>query len=98
MTANGERLPGKAICIGTGLLLLLAIGTAQAQTPRKAILAYYAGPPERLDSFDAGQMTHIIYCFGHVDSNNRMILATRKDTLVIQKMVAMKAENPGLKV
>ncbi len=78
------------------LSLLLAAGV-HAQKAKKAVLAYYAGGPERLDSFDAAQMTHIIYCFGHLDGN-RLKIASGKDTMVIQKMVAMKQKNRELKV
>ena len=63
----------------------------------KAVLAYYSGSPERLDSFDARQMTHIIYCFGHLDGN-RLKIGSARDTMVIKKMVAMKRQNPALKV
>ena len=71
--------------------------TAQAQKKEKAVLAYYSGSPERLDSFDATQMTHIIYCFGHLNGN-RLKIRSAKDTLTIRKMVAMKEKNPALKV
>ncbi|MBB1284295.1 glycoside hydrolase family 18 protein [Flavisolibacter sp. BT320] len=83
-----------------GTLLLLALFTTSrslAQKPDKAVLAYYSGSPERLDSFDARQMTHIVYCFGHLDGA-RLKIRSSKDTLTIQKMVAMKQKNPSLKV
>ena len=77
------------------LFLLMTIpSTAQNKT---AVLAYYSGSPERLDSFDARQMTHIIYCFGHLNGN-RLKINSRRDTLTIRKMVAMKQQNPELKV
>ncbi len=68
-----------------------------AQENQKAIIAYYAGSPEKLDSFNAKLMTHIIYCFGHLD-RNRIKIKSYRDTLVIQKMVALKSRNPALKV
>ncbi len=68
-----------------------------AQKNQKAIIAYYAGTPERLDSFNAKLMTHIIYCFGHLEGN-RIKLKSYRDTLIIQKMVALKNKNPALKV
>jgi chitinase len=42
-------------------------------------------------------MTHIIYCFGHLDGN-RLKIGSARDTLVIKRMVAMKGKNPALKV
>ena len=88
----------KKIALGLLLLSLSAFIPAQAQKPKKAILAYYSGPPERLDSFDARQMTHIVYCFGHVDSTGWFSIRSARDTAVIRKMVAMKEINPNLKV
>ena len=68
-----------------------------AQKNQKAIIAYYAGSPEKLDSFDAKLMTHIIYCFGRLEGN-RIKLRSYRDTLIIQKMVALRNKNPALKV
>ncbi len=68
-----------------------------AQNKDKAVIAYYSGGPERIDSFDAKLMTHIIFCFAHL-ANNRMKLGSYRDTLTIQKMVALKQKNPALKV
>lgn len=79
------------------LFQLLVVSAAQAQQNGKAVIAYYAGSPERLDSFDANSMTHIIYCFGHL-AGNRLQIRSTKDTLLIQKMVSMKTKNPTLKV
>lgn len=86
------------IKIVTALLLfqLSLLQSVQAQQ-RKAVIAYYSGGLEALDSFDANSMTHIIYCFGHL-KGNRLHLNSAKDTLLIQKMVAMKQKNPQLKV
>ena len=78
-------------------LALFCSTTLQAQKKGKAVLAYYSGSPERLDSFDATQMTHIIYCFGHLNGN-RLKIRSAKDTLTIRKMVALKEKNPALKV
>lgn len=80
------------------LLSLFALNTVQAQLQGKAILSYYSGPADRLDSFDANQMTHIIYCFGHLDKAGRLKIGSARDTAVIRKMVGMKAKNPALKV
>lgn len=77
-------------------MLLLAAVCLPAQK-KTAVMAYYAGSPERLDSFDARQLTHIIYCFGHLDGD-RLHIKSSRDTLMIQKMVAMKVINPSLKV
>src|SRR6476660_3831563 len=86
--------------IGIGLLFLfqgIMLQTLQAQQKSKAVLAYYSGSLEALDSLDARNMTHIIYCFGHLQGN-RLHIGSAKDTLLIQKMVGLKKVNPQLKV
>jgi chitinase len=75
---------------------LLPIGTA-AQQPNKAVIAYYAGNAEALDSFNMRNITHLIYCFGHL-KGNKFNLDSGADTVLLQKMVALKKENPQLKV
>jgi chitinase len=77
------------------LLSLPAIQEVSAQ--KKAVIAYYSGSLEALDSFSAKNMTHIIYCFGHL-KGNKLHLGRQRDTLLIQKMVAMKKTNKDLKV
>ena len=61
------------------------------------VLAYFAGNVAQLDSFDVQKITHIIYCFGHLNGN-QFILGKPADTLIIQKMVSLKSQNPQLKV
>jgi chitinase len=83
-------------------ILILAIslflsGLNSASAQKKAVIAYYSGGLQALDSFDANKFTHIIYCFGRLKGNNLHLRGSR-DTLLIQKMVAMKKTNKKLKV
>jgi len=84
-------------------LLILAIslfffsGINPASAQKKAVIAYYSGGLQAIDSFDANKFTHIIYCFGKMKGNNLHLRGSR-DTLLIQKMVAMKKTNKKLKV
>lgn len=79
------------------ILLIFLISCHSIQAQKKAILAYYAGPIELLDSFNTKQFTHVIYCFGHLQ-DNRLHLGKARDTAMVQKMVALKKRNPQLKV
>jgi len=81
------------------LILLLCLFTNIQQTiaQKKAVIAYYSGNLAALDSFNADTFTHIIYCFGHLNGNV-LKLNSKKDTLLVQKMVAMKKQNKHLKV
>ncbi len=80
------------------ILLFFAGTAAYSQTKNNIrVLSYYAGPAEALDNFDANQMTHIIYCFGHLNGN-RFHIRSARDTAVILKMMSLKSRNPELKV
>ena len=78
-------------------IILSFTATQQISAQKKAVIAYYSGGLEALDSFNAKNMTHIIYCFGHL-KGNKLHLSRQRDTLLIQKMVAMKKANKDLKV
>src|SRR5215203_3424135 len=85
------------------LSLLLSLGffisthcTAQKNNDLK-VIAYYSGPIAALDSIDVNKISHIIFCFGHVNGH-RYKVDNAKDTAIIKKMVSLKAKNPELKV
>jgi len=61
------------------------------------VIAYYHGPISGLDSIDVNKITHIIFCFGHLDGQHYKV-DNAKDTAIIKKMVSLKAKNPELKV
>jgi chitinase len=91
-------MKGKTILISVLFIThLLLAQTIQAQHNGKAVLAYYSGSLQALDSFDANSFTHLIYCFGHLQGN-KLHISKEKDTLLIQKMVGLKKVNPQLKV
>lgn len=70
---------------------------AQPKRQQPAVIAYYAGRPTTIDSFDVTQLTHLIFSFGHL-KGNRLNINNARDTLTIQNLVAQKRRNPGLKV
>ena len=61
------------------------------------VLAYYSAGPEKVDSLPATKLTHIIYSFCHL-TGNKLTIDNAKDTLTIQKLVALKKQNPNLKI
>lgn len=79
------------------LISSISLIAQQKTAARPYVISYYAGSAERLDSFNVQQMTHLIYCFGHLEGN-AFHLADPKDSLLIQKMVGLKKKNPQLKV
>lgn len=88
-------------------LVLLAIytnGFSQPQLkkagkvqPPLAVIAYYAGQAAQVDSFAAEKLTHIIFSFCHL-KGNQLAVDNARDTLTIQRLVALKKRNPQLKV
>lgn len=82
--------------IGLPIFLLLFLSLSSI-AQKKAVIAYYAGSLQKLDSFDARNFTHIIYCFGHLQGD-QLKLRGANDTAIIQKMVSMKSQNKDLKV
>lgn len=81
-------------CLSILLSLQIIAMVCRAQP---AIIAYYAGPADRVDSFEVEKLTHIIFSFCHLKGNH-LNVDRAGDTLTIQKMVQLKARNPKLKV
>src|SRR5215218_2796415 len=77
------------------ILALTVAGNAQKQP--FTIIAYYAGGPAQIDSFETEKLTHIIFSFCHL-KDNRLNVDNARDTQTIQKLVAQKKKNPSLKV
>ncbi len=61
------------------------------------VIAYYSGPIAELDSIDVNKISHLIFCFGHLDGS-RYKVDNAKDTAIIKKMVSLKEKKPSLKV
>ncbi len=83
--------------------LLLALSLLQycfSQSPRKknfTVTGYYAGNTTAIDSFEVGKLTHLIFSFCHLDGN-KLSLGRSTDTVILQKMVALRQKNPSLKI
>jgi chitinase len=88
------RSPKLLLSIAIGLFPLLV--QAQQGVERPALIAYYAGPGHDLDRKRIDQLTHLIWCFGHLDGDS-MVVAPAQEK-VIRKMVGFKRQNPSLKV
>ena len=90
-----------AAAIRNLFLLLVVTLFAQASLAQQKkdlpVIAYYNGPAERLDSFNIGQLTHLIFSFGHLNGN-RLQIDHAGDSACIRKMVSFKQRYPKLKV
>lgn len=78
-------------------LLFFVLVMSYIVKAQPAIIAYYAGPPQRVDSFEVEKLTHIIFSFCHL-KGNRLNVDNARDTLTIETMVKLKKRNPKLKV
>lgn len=82
------------------LLTLLISSTAFVFAPKPApieVIAYYSAGPEQVADIDPKKMTDIIYSFGHL-KGNRFAIDNARDSLTLKKLVALKKQNPALKV
>lgn len=76
------------------LLPLLLAAALAGQEP--ALIAYYAGDGRNLEEHGIEQLTHLIWCFGHLEGDS-MVIAPEQET-VIHTMVGFKQRNPALKI
>ncbi len=80
------------------LLMMIPFRALLAQKKNDIrVIAYFSGSLNQLDSIDLGKITHIIYCFGHLDGH-RLNIGNANDTAKIKKMVGLKSRRPELKV
>jgi chitinase len=79
------------------VLTIIISGQGLAQKKEMIVEAYYFKGISQLDSFDMKKLTHIIFCFGHLDGS-RYKIDDANDSMLIKKMVSMKSINPKLKV
>lgn len=92
------------IALPTLFLLTICINGFSQSSSKKAgkdhsiaVIAYYAGQAAQVDSFAAEKLTHIIFSFCHL-KGNQLTVDNARDTLTIQRLVALKSRNPQLKV
>ncbi|HVS95851.1 MAG TPA: glycosyl hydrolase family 18 protein [Puia sp.] len=87
--------------LSLALLLALAVYHTDAQTAanarRLAIIGYYAGRNTTIDSFPMNELTNVIYSFCHL-RGNRLWVNNSGDSDRIRHLVALKVQNPSLKV
>lgn len=80
------------------VFLTMAIhGQLMSQQPEMMVKAYYSSGAAQLDSFDLKKITHLIFCFGHLNGSKYKI-DNAKDSALIKKMVSLKSRNPKMKV
>ena len=79
------------------LIFVLITQISTAQQKEFSVIAYYAGPVERLDSFPIGKLTHLIFSFGHL-KGNRLQIDNAGDSACIRKMASYKRRYPKLKI
>src|SRR6185312_10344370 len=87
--------------ISSILLFSLVTSFCNAQKKRDkndiAVIAYYAGRGNTIDSFEIEKLTHLIFSFCHL-KGNRLSVDHARDSATITDMVALKKRNPQLKI
>ena len=79
------------------LPLLLFFSICKSQKNDIAVIAYYTGGTDNIDSFAIGKLTHIIFSFAHLKGNN-LNIKNAADSALIKKLVSLKNKFPNLKV
>lgn len=79
------------------LVWIFSLSNLYSQPGDFSVIAYYAGGPKNLDSFEVEKLTHIIFSFSHLKAN-RLNIDNAEDSATIFKLVSLKKRNPGLKV
>ncbi|HYE55815.1 MAG TPA: glycoside hydrolase family 18 protein [Chitinophagaceae bacterium] len=85
------------LLILSAFAIIATTASGQKNNQPFTIIAYYAGGPAQVDSFDTDKLTHIIFSFCHL-KGNRLNVHNARDTQTIQKLVGLKKNNPKLKV
>lgn len=68
-----------------------------AQTIKNpAIIAYYHGSTDDVDKYPVEKLSHIIYCFLHLNGN--VLQDNENDSIAILRLSELKKRNPSLKV
>ncbi|MEO8589677.1 MAG: glycosyl hydrolase family 18 protein [Flavobacteriales bacterium] len=79
-------------------VLLAVSGMAQERPPGEVpvLIGYYAGNGDGLEEYRIEQLTHLIWCFGHLQGDSMMVAP--EQGAIIGRMMALKERNPGMKV
>lgn len=84
-------------------VLILALTTSFCYAQKEkgknniAVIAYYAGRSNTIDSFEIEKLTHLIFSFCHL-KGNRLSVDHAWDSATIRDMVGLKSRNPQLKI
>jgi chitinase len=78
-------------------LLLAGLLSSGLSAQQPALIGYYAGDGHDLYGREIGKMTHLIWCFLHLQGDSLAPLDKDQEK-VIRKMVGFKREHPELKV
>ncbi|MDE3182546.1 MAG: glycoside hydrolase family 18 protein [Bacteroidota bacterium] len=82
------------------LLYIFTVSFCNAQKKKSVninVIAYYAGRPTMIDSFQVEKLTHLIFSFCHLKGDSLAVM-NAVDSQTIKNMVALKKRNPELKV
>lgn len=87
----------KLLVLTFSLALLTLSNSSRAQVQSNPnIIAYFHGNTDEAAKYPVEKLTHIIYCFLHLDGNQLKINPI--DSIGIKNLVALKSRNPSLKV
>lgn len=82
------------------LLSIIVFSSYKAAKKKLVVIAYVGGFRGLVatDSIDAGKLTHINYAFIDIKNNQAWLHNEATDTINLRKLVALKSQNPSLKI
>ncbi len=97
-------MPGRCFSIVLFALASLNLwGQAEESSTPPLLIGYYAGNGEDLEKYHIEELTHLIWCFGHLEGDSMVVFPSNEPypkarENVIRTMVGFKERNPALKV
>lgn len=99
MVRPGSSSRGRVRWAGRRAVSALALGALAACAPTRSfvVVGYYPGNATAVTNYQVGELTHLIYSFGHLQGAE-LVLDSVAARTTIPALVALKARHPGLKV
>ena len=83
--------------IACSIMVLAFLSVLSNRVEAQQIIGYYSGKAGQIKTYYKPGITEIIFSFGHL-SGNRLRIDSKKDSLTIRALVALKKKNPRLKI
>ena len=91
----------KTVFLITLVVLAFSVTLHGQQKPNERkykLIAYYSSDSASLMKYDYSRITHVIYCFGHVNSGGYFGVSRQKDLSALKGLILLRQKYPHLKM